>query len=122
MSKKILLFSFLFFFILITYGLKPYIEKRSIKRVAIQSLSYWKTGDMSKIYPLWFEPKNIPPIYSLKKFIILETFFSKNNKKHFHIILTLDFPENNITESGKEWEMILVKKGYEWLILSLLRI
>lgn len=117
--NNILIFLVVAIVISLNIFLKPYLHEREVINTVKTVLTHWQKGDIPSVYPFWQDPQKSPPIYGLASSEIKDKIFSeKDGISYAKISVILEFSQNNILPSGKEWVFELGKTKYGWKILD----
>ena len=115
--RQVTLQAVVFCSVLSLFLIKPFLNRRDAGRTVEVVLRAWEEGDTLKVFTRFEDAKKSPPIDSLSSYKITQKVFAKKDGKNharFHVVL--NFPDENIFPSGKEWIFELTDTLGGWKI------
>ncbi len=121
-KRNLIIGSVIVIAVLLTFLLKPYLQKREVLGIVEVTLEAWKQNNLSKVVANWDnrEVDHIPPIFGLTAYEIKDFyFFKQKGKKFIDVTAQLEFSSIENFPSGRNWVFHLKKGGFGWQILKL---
>jgi len=118
-NLPILVASIVVVLVALNLTLKPYLHKRSARKVVDTVLTNWGDLDILRAMDQWENPSDSPPMYGIVGHNIVEEFFYKEGKRRYaKIYITLNFQSDSVYASGKEWIFELRESKLGWKVFD----
>jgi hypothetical protein len=119
-NTKVILSIFLVsVFVLLNFGLKPYLQKKEAVTTAREILDLWVEGNLMASSVYWEEKQDYPPLYGITSYELTDIEYYKKDKTLFaKISARLRFTSNNIYADRKNWVFVLERKIRSWKVVD----
>ena len=111
----IIIASVLFFQLVVV----PYQNKKSAMQVVLHVLNNWQSGEALSEVDYWKDPRQYPPVSSLKSYkITWRRFYRVNNLSYVEIFVQIDFGHGSSLPNNQEWMFKLANLSTGWRVVD----
>ena len=115
--RQVTIQAVIFCIVLSLFLIKPFLNRHDAVKTVKAVLTAWTDGDALKAFSQFEDAKISPPIDSLSSYKITKKVFDKKDgRNHAQFYVILNFPDENIFPSGKEWIFELTDMLGGWKI------
>lgn len=108
---------FVTIFFLLFFGVRPALHKKEAVETVETILKNWKHNDFTYNHVYWLDLENVPPLYHLTDFTLVEKKFTdQHGEKKAFITTILEFEIDDIYPTGEKWEFELIDTSEGWKV------